>query len=163
MANVFSKSSMEKYETLHSDLRSILDEVIKTCTVDFSLTEGYRSSEVQFDYYRRGRELRPDGSWVVVDRKKVITNIDGHNVLGKHNHNPSLAVDIMVYVKGKPQLSYDAQHLAYIAGAMMFAADKLYSQGLISHKLRWGGNWDRDGDLTNQNFFDMPHFELIKP
>jgi hypothetical protein len=28
-------------------------------------------------------------------------------------------------------------------------------------KLRWGGDWDSDKDTKDQNFNDLPHFELI--
>jgi peptidoglycan L-alanyl-D-glutamate endopeptidase CwlK len=28
-------------------------------------------------------------------------------------------------------------------------------------KIRWGGDWDRDEELHDQTFFDLPHFELI--
>ena len=27
-------------------------------------------------------------------------------------------------------------------------------------KIRWGGDWDSDNDLHDQNFIDLPHFEL---
>lgn len=26
--------------------------------------------------------------------------------------------------------------------------------------IRWGGDWDGDGDLTDQKFIDLPHYEL---
>jgi peptidoglycan L-alanyl-D-glutamate endopeptidase CwlK len=30
-------------------------------------------------------------------------------------------------------------------------------------KLRWGGNWDRDGEpVTDQDFQDLVHFELAE-
>ena len=42
-------------------------------------------------------------------------------------------------------------------------AEMLYKQGGITHKLRWGGNWDMDGEiLIDQSFDDRPHVELIK-
>ena len=28
-------------------------------------------------------------------------------------------------------------------------------------KLRWGGDWDGDGDMTDQTLHDKPHFELM--
>jgi len=27
--------------------------------------------------------------------------------------------------------------------------------------LRWGGDWDRDWNLTNNGFDDLPHYELV--
>lgn len=28
-------------------------------------------------------------------------------------------------------------------------------------KVRWGGDWDMDGDWKDERFYDGPHFELI--
>jgi peptidoglycan L-alanyl-D-glutamate endopeptidase CwlK len=27
--------------------------------------------------------------------------------------------------------------------------------------MRWGGDWDGDGDTKDERFFDGPHFELV--
>jgi hypothetical protein len=38
----------------------------------------------------------------------------------------------------------------------------LYEQEKITSKLKWGANWDMDGEIiTDQGFMDLPHFELI--
>jgi len=161
MSHTFGANSMKQHETLHNDLQLILDHTILKCAVDFSLIEGYRPPEKQFEYFKKGRKQQPDGSWVVVNKKDVITNIDGYKVKGKHNYNPSVAVDIAVYVPNKPKLAYDLSHLAYIAGCMITIANQLYEEGKIKHRLRWGGDWDRDGDLTDNILFDGPHFEII--
>ena len=29
-------------------------------------------------------------------------------------------------------------------------------------KIRWGGDWDRDTDLSDNRFNDLPHFELME-
>jgi len=162
MANSFGKASMKQYETLHNDLQLILDYTILRCAVDFSLIEGHRSPEKQLEYFKKGRKQQADGSWVIVKQRDIITNIDGYRVKGTHNYSPSLAVDIAVYVPEKPNLAYDLSHLAYIAGCMITIADQLFEEKKIQHKLRWGGNWDRDGDLADNTLFDGPHFELIK-
>ena len=44
---------------------------------------------------------------------------------------------------------------------MITIANQLYEEGKIKHRLRWGGDWDRDGDLTDNILFDGPHFEII--
>ena len=39
----------------------------------------------------------------------------------------------------------------------------MINEGKITHRLRWGFNWDMDGEIgTDQRFQDMPHFELKK-
>jgi peptidoglycan L-alanyl-D-glutamate endopeptidase CwlK len=38
----------------------------------------------------------------------------------------------------------------------------LLVEGKISHAIRWGGDWDSDDIFDDQNFDDLPHFELVK-
>ena len=163
MSHSFGKSSMDQYDTLHVDLQLTLTHAIALCEVDFSLIEGYRSPIKQFDYYKKGRKLNEKGKWVIVNSKQVITNVDGYNILGSHNHYPSKAVDIAIYIEGKPQLAYDPAHLAYVAACVIRSADILYSEGKITHKVRWGGDWNRNGDFTDSKLIDKPHLELYKP
>lgn len=162
MAHSFGESSTKQYNTLHPDLKIILDHVISVCEVDFSLLEGYRSPEKQFGYFKQGRKQNSSGEWIVTEPSKVITNVDGYKNVGKHNHYPSTAIDINVYVPDKPELIWDKVHLTYIAANMVRIADQLYKEGKITHKLRWGGNWDGDGDLADNKLYDLPHFELYK-
>jgi len=56
-------------------------------------------------------------------------------------------------IKAKAQKKLWAS-LAYVAGAARVYA---YANGL---RLRWGGDWDMDGDLTDQTFDDLFHLEL---
>ena len=130
--------------------------------MDFSLTEGHRPPQKQFEYFKKGRVF-VDGIWMINKPKQIITNVDGTRKKGKHNYNPSLAVDFAVYVPGKPALTYDPVHLTYVAATLVMIAEYLYEQGIIENKLRWGGNWDRDGDLADNKLYDRPHVELYKP
>ena len=43
-----------------------------------------------------------------------------------------------------------------IAKAMFAASSEL------NIKIRWGGDWDMDGDSKDESFYDGPHFELLK-
>ena len=159
----FGPNSLKQYNTLHNELQLILDHAIIESDVDFSLVEGYRSPETQFEFYKKGRTQTANGDWIVTDPKQVITNVDGYKIIGTHSYSPSIAVDIAIYVPGKPELTYDKVHLAYVAGVIMTIANRLFEEGKIKNKLRWGGNWDRDGDLKDNTLYDEPHFELIKP
>ena len=160
--HTLGKKSKKQYNTLHPDLQMIVSWGLKYCAVDISLNEGHRPQAKQFEYYKKGRELR-DGIWVLVRPKSKITNVDGYKIKGKHNYNPSLAVDFKAFVPNKPQLTWDAVHLTYIGASLIMIAEYLYSEGMIQHKLRWGGNWDKDGDLADNTLYDRPHVELYKP
>lgn len=160
--HVLGKNSKKQYDTLHPDLQMIVSWGLKYCAVDITLVEGHRPQAKQFEYYKKGRELQ-NGKWVLVKPKAKITNVDGYKVKGKHNYNPSLAVDFKAYVPDKPQLDWDTVHLTYIGSSLIMIAEMLYLEGLIQHKLRWGGNWDKDGDLADNTLYDRPHVELYKP
>ena len=69
---------------------------------------------------------------------------------GKHNQVPSLAVDTAPY----PIDWKNIKRFIYFGGFVMGVA---FALGI---KLRWGGDWDSDTKLDDQNFNDYPHFEL---
>ena len=156
------KRSKKQFDTLHPDLQTIVSWGLKYCAVDMTLVEGHRPPEKQLEYFKKGREF-VDGRWKLVRPKQKITNVDGYHIKGKHNYSPSLAVDIAAYVPGKKQLTWDAVHLTYIGSSLIMIAEFLYDDGIIEHKLRWGGNWDKDGDLADNTLYDRPHVELYKP
>lgn len=143
---MFSNRSKTKLASCHSDLQLISEESLRVSQVDFGISEGHRSVEKQLEYYNTGK-----------------SKIDGIKKKGKHNYQPSLAFDIYAYVSGKPELSFNMTYLAYLGGVITATAERLLNEGRISHKIRWGYNWDSDGEIgTDQRFQDMPHFELIK-
>ena len=141
----YSKTSKERLNTCHPDLIKIMNFVIRYSSVDIGIAEGHRSVKRQFRLFQQGK-----------------SKIDGYSRLGKHNYRPSMAVDIYAFFNNKAQ--WDAETITYIMGMIHLAAEVLFEQGEISHKVRWGGNWDMDGVvLLDQSFDDRPHVELIKP
>jgi len=69
----------------------------------------------------------------------------------KHNKNPSLAVDIGPY-----PIDWDNRDRW-----TMFGGYVLWKASTLSIPIRWGGDWDKDGDIWEHRFIDMPHFEII--
>lgn len=140
----FSKTSKKRLSTCHNDLQLIINTAISISKIDFGVAEGHRSIEKQQQYFNEGK-----------------SKIDGVTRKGKHNYSPSLAVDIYAYVNGKA--SWNNEDLSYLAGLIDAVAEMLYKDAKITHKLRWGGNWDMDGEiLIDQSFDDRPHFELVR-
>lgn len=68
----------------------------------------------------------------------------------KHNSDPSLAIDLAPY----PIDWSDLPRFYILAGVMLALAKR------NNVKLRWGGDWDGDGDLSDQKFNDLGHFEI---
>ncbi len=42
----------------------------------------------------------------------------------------------------------------------LFVGYVLGTASMMGVNLRWGGDWDGDRDLADQDFDDWPHFEL---
>ena len=148
MGYKFSERSRKRLDTCHPDLIAICEEVIKV--YDFAVLEGLRTLEKQREYYETGR-----------------SKLDGINKKSMHQadeNGKSRAVDIMPYKKGTNAFSgkeKDIRRFYYLAGLIKMAAHKLLEEGKISHTIRWGGDWDCDDIYDDQNFDDLPHFELI--
>ena len=107
--------------------------------VDFSVIEGHRTLERQLSLYNQGK-----------------SQIDGVNRKGQHNYWPSRAVDVLPYPGEINGVSVwkDKQRFCVLAGLIMAAAAE---EGV---SIRWGGDWDGDGNNADSNFNDLPHFEL---
>ena len=69
---------------------------------------------------------------------------------GRHNSKPSNAVDVVPY----PVDWEDRERMTYFAG---FVKGVAYMMGI---PVRWGGDWNNNTDLKDNNFDDLPHFEL---
>lgn len=66
-------------------------------------------------------------------------------------HITGHAVDL--YPVGRPT-PWDKCH---VVKAAMFAAARE-----LGVSIRWGGDWDMDGDSKDEKFYDGPHFELLR-
>ena len=99
---------------------------------DFSVIEGERDKAAQNRYYDQGLS-------------KV------HFPHGKHNRHPSEAMHCMPY----PIKWNDRERITLLAGHIIQAGHDL---GLI---IRWGGDWDRDTEVKDNNFDDLAHYELV--
>lgn len=69
-----------------------------------------------------------------------------------HNDYPSNAVDIIPYPAGWAS----TRQFYFMSGYVQRVADEL---GI---NIRWGGDWDGDGDLDDNGFMDLAHFELVE-
>ncbi len=136
----------------HPDLVTIINEALKVSPIDFGVAHGHRSPEVQNKLYQQGRTTPG----------KIVTHKDGFKKKSKHNHFPSMAIDIYCWPK---KIMWDEDHLCVLGGVIIATAKNLKARGLIKHELRWGNDWNSDGVLVqkdpNERFIDLPHFELI--
>ncbi len=67
-----------------------------------------------------------------------------------HNDRPSQAIDVVPW----PINWNDTDRMRFFAGFVLGIA---HNMGI---RVRWGGDWDSDTELSDQTFMDLPHFEL---
>lgn len=133
----YSNTSKKRLATCHKDLQTIFNEVIKG--FDCTIVCGHRSEKEQTKAFN-------DGFSKVKFPKS------------KHNKFPSMAVDAVPY----PIDWDDTDRMIHFAGYVRGVVEILYTFGDITHKVRWGGDWDKDTELKDNRFQDFPHFELYK-
>jgi peptidoglycan L-alanyl-D-glutamate endopeptidase CwlK len=133
----FSEASFTKLQTCHKDLQIIFEEVIKTW--DCIIICGNRGEEEQEEAF-----------------KKRASKL--HYPNSKHNSNPSLAADALPYPIDRSNM----HRIILFAGKVLGIAQMLYEQGKISYRIRWGGDWNNNGNMNDETFIDGEHFELIK-
>jgi len=139
----FSRSSRIRLNTCHPDLQKVMEKALEISPVDFGIASGARTTREQNELFHQGRSL-----------------CDGYVVKSKHQSTPSNAVDIYAWMEG--QISYSNDVLCFLGGYILATAETLLKHGKISHRIRWGGNWDGDGIIkADQTLVDLPHFELI--
>lgn len=129
----WSGNSRKQLETCTEDIQWLMTTV-RDEVADISILRGHRGQEAQ-------------------DREFAEGNSKLRWPHGKHNSFPSTAVDFQPYpVPERKEKLWAA--LAYIAGRAIEIGKR---RGL---EVRWGGDWDSDGDLTDQNFDDLYHLEV---
>ena len=129
---------MPKYslqsQTKLSQCHPLLQQVFNEVVNDFDCTifTGQRDQEEQDELFRQGKS------------KVQFPN-------SKHNGTPSLAVDAAPY----PIDWHDRERASYFAGYVLGVGTQ------YDITLRWGGDWDQDWQVRDNNFDDLWHFELV--
>lgn len=133
-----SKTSLKRLEGVDNHLIAVVQRAIQISKVDFTVTEGLRTKQRQAELYAQGR-TKPGR---VVTGTMNSKHITGH------------AVDLCPYHDG--ELKWGNIDLFDQVGLAMFRA-----ASEIGVKIRWGADWDRDGNLREKGETDSPHFELV--
>lgn len=130
---IWSARSNAVRDTLDPFLQELVDYILQH--INISLICGFRNEQEQNAAFDAGAStLRwPDGN---------------------HNQLPSKAVDLQPYPYPTDSLKLWAS-LGYIAG---LAAEYARWRG---RRIRWGGDWNGDGSMTDQNFDDLFHLEVL--
>lgn len=127
----FGSRSRNNLESCHPELQRLFNEVIN-----------YRDCSVIC-----GRRGKADQDKAYNEKRSKVKFPDS-----KHNQTPSIAVDVVPY----PDIDWNDSGRFYLfVGLVQGIALKM------DIKIRCGADWDSDGQVKDQNFHDLPHFELV--
>lgn len=133
MTRTFSARSLKNLRGVHPHLIAIACTALRNSLVDFVVVEGLRSAKRQRYLYDSGRSKLKTGS----------------------AHLAGYAIDCYPIVNGDVIVDKIPPFIDMAKGFISTVA---------SHSaIRWGGDWDRDGDWKDERFFDGCHFELDRP
>ena len=131
----YSSRSFEILDKACPELQLIFTSALNLNLMDITILESYRDEAKQNRLFDIGHSKVkfPDS---------------------KHNVYPSMAIDAVPYIDGT--ISFDCKHCTYLAGIITSIAR------ICEVNIRWGGNWDMDGEpITDQHFQDLVHYEVI--
>ena len=128
------KTSLARLQGVDETLVNVVKRAIEISEVDFTVIEGVRTLERQRELYAQGRTAPG----------KIVTWIM------KSKHIEGKAVDLVPY----PLDWNDIEKFNKIKDAMFQAAKEL------DVNLRWGADWDSDGNYRENGEYDSPHFEI---
>lgn len=134
MGFVLGKTSLARLKGVDEQLVNIVKRAIEISEVDFTVLEGVRTLDRQRELYAQGR---------TAPGKIVTWTMKSRHIEGK-------AVDLVPY----PLDWNDLDKFDKIKNAMFQAAKE------IDVNLRWGADWDGDGNYREKGEYDSPHFEL---
>ena len=128
------KTSLARLQGVDETLVNVVKRAIEISEVDFTVLEGVRTLERQRELYAQGR---------TAPGKIVTWTMNSRHIEGK-------AVDLVPY----PLDWNDIEKFNKIKDAMFQAAREL------DVNLRWGADWDGDGQYREKGEYDSPHFEI---
>ena len=132
--NFFGSASRAQLDTVDPRLKNLAYAVLRI--KDHSIIKGYRNEDEQNSAFDSGTSKLP---WP----------------RGKHNRLPSLAMDVQTHPRpSNPQKLREEQF--YLLGLYKGIAEAM---GI---KIRCGGDWDCDGEVSDNGWDDLFHVEIAQ-
>lgn len=139
----WGKASQAKRATCDDRLQRWGDRLLAHPELPYDLAwiEGHRDKATQ-DRYQR--EKRSKVRWPN----------------SRHNTMPAMACDLVPIIGGKKTWAREPMERIARIGLAIWA--EMVEAGEVTGTLRWGGDWDMDGDSEDERFFDGAHFEILR-
>jgi peptidoglycan L-alanyl-D-glutamate endopeptidase CwlK len=135
----YSKRSLDNLATCTSNLQRLFLEMANHRNT--TIVEGHRGQEKQHKYFIEGK-----------------SKLDWPH--GNHNSLPSKAVDAV-----PAEIDWalvNKSDRASINEIYMFVGEVIGISKMMEINIRVGADWDGDGDIDDQKFHDLPHFEEVQ-
>ena len=135
----FSARSLKNLEGVHPDMVRLVTRALELTKQDFMVIEGVRTKDRQKALYAQGRTAPgPVVTWTLNS-----PHLPGSDGFGR-------AIDLLpAPADWNDPSKFDA------IGTAMFQASKE-----LDTPIRWGADWDQDGNPRERGETDSPHFEL---
>ena len=142
----FGNTSLRRLDECHDDIQVVFDAAI--AVVDCTILCGHRGEEEQNEAFASGNS-------------QVEFPLSTHNVI------PSDGVDASPYPIPDRWGDIDMNARFCDIEHQMKERHKFYAlagtilgiASVLGIKIRWGGDWDGDGDFNDQSFDDLVHYE----
>jgi peptidoglycan LD-endopeptidase CwlK len=134
--------SRARLGTADPELQRLFNAVMDKQIMDIAILQGHRGRAEQDSAFQEGAsKVRWPNS--------------------RHNSVPSQAVDAAPYPIRWGDRA-DPDRVKAIGRFYMLAGVVLATAKELGIKVRWGGDWDMDGDIFDQDFDDLVHFERVE-
>lgn len=144
MAYKYGRRSAKKLSTAHSLLQVLMYTIVPK--FDNSVIWGWRGEEIQTQAFESGNSEK---RWP--ESKHNFFKEEGGEQIPE-----AWALDVGPYNRKLKKVDWDdVKSFRYFAGHIKAHAN------LLGIQLRWGGDWDRDNDASNQKLMDLAHIELV--
>ena len=149
---VLSKLSLGRLNGVYANLVKVVQRAIEITPQDFMVVEGVRSKEQCYINYGKGRTVAQCTAKGVPAKyaQPKLAKVTWLNNPLSSKHVSGKAVDLVPY----PVNWNDLTKFDQVAKAMFAAAKEL------GVSIRWGADWDNDGNYREKGEYDSPHFEL---
>lgn len=130
----FSETSLRRLRECDERLQKLFEEVVRY--YDCVVVSAHRGEAEQNGLFKAGKsQLQYPQS--------------------KHNSKPSMAIDVAPFDDKTKNVPWNHKERFYYLGGIVKA---IATQQKVP--IRWGGDWDGDGDFSNQSFMDLSHYEI---
>lgn len=150
MSYVLGKKSQARLDTCHPVLQEIMRSAIMFTQMDFTILFGYRGEELQNSFYDQGHS-------------KLRFPLSKHNRTDAEGTPEAWAIDFAPWYPDSPHIRWGRPNeFRWLSGFIMGFGERIARREGFT--LRWGGDWDRDGDHSARDnpFMDLAHIELVE-